>query len=381
MKIRRLFSIFLTILLTLSLSISSFAMTLQESFTSFYDFALEQIAVIDGNDPNCPWSNETTIDSTIILYNMDQTPNGYIFKLKTGIIESGFIQIHDIDGAYSLYCYAYEGDSEVECMLNYWGTDLDENTHIYFLGSFKYLIDSENGGYLDLSSNCIIERSKDELVTIENNYTTHIEEAPVVLTLNKNKIPDSSTISRGSIDDYTWPITSDFSGITITYNNTTQTVVDHCTPTAATAIVRYLRHLGRTQCSTGESARQTFEEMYIALNTNQIRFNDSSIFYNGDGTARSQIAPGIQYYATQNGYSLSATRTLLPTLSGMKSQLDNNKLLLVSVDDFGGISGGHSIVVTGYSSNTLYVQNGWSRAQINYAYSSLDIAQYVSVGG
>lgn len=378
MKIRRLIATLLTVVLTLSLGVPAFAADAQEVPALPSDFALEQVAVIDANDATCPWSNETVIDSTITLYNMDQTPNGYVFKLKTGADESGFIQIHDIDGTYSLYCYAYEGDSEVECMADYWEIDLSENTYIYFLGSFKYLIDGVDGEYLDLATNSYVEYSENELATIESNYAARIEASPVALEVDTTAQP-YVVIPRGSDDDFTWPITSDFSGISITYGNTTQTVDDHCSPTAATAIVRYLKHLGRTQCSTGETTRQTFEEMYVALNTNEIRFND--LFFDGTGTSRSQIAAGIKYYATENGYTLTAEKPLLTTLSGMKSHLDNNRLLLVSVDDFAGTSGGHSIVVTGYSSDTLYIQNGWSRSRVTYTYSSLDIAQYVYVGG
>ena len=98
MKIRRLISVLLTIVLTLSLSIPAFAAPCRKPLQYPPDFALEQIAVIDANDTDCPWSKETTIDTTITLYNLDQTPNGYVFKLKTGNVESGFIQIHNING-------------------------------------------------------------------------------------------------------------------------------------------------------------------------------------------------------------------------------------------------------------------------------------------
>lgn len=379
MKIRRFISTLLILALTLSLSMTAFAAGTQEEPCLPTDFVLEQVAIIDANDAACPWSNETVIDSTITLYNMEQLPNGYIFKLKTGSANSGFIQIHAVSGAYSLYCYAYDGDSEVECMADFWGTDLNDDTYIYFLGSFKYLIDGADGEYLDLASNSCIEYSQSELATMESGYAARIEASPYVLEETSTATAQSIVAPLGSEDDFTWPIMDDFSGISITYGNTTQSAHDHCSPTAATAIVRYLNHLGRTECSTGETTRQTFEEMYVALNTNEIRFDDSSS--SGTGTARSQIADGIKYYATENGYTLTATKPLLTTLSGMKSQIDKDRLLLVSVDDFGGTTGGHSIVVTGYSSDTLYIQNGWSRSRVTYTYSSLDIAQYVYVGG
>ena len=104
MKIRRLISTLLILALTLSLGITAFAAGIQEDPCLPTDFALEQVAIIDANDAACPWSDETVIDSTITLYNMEQIPDGYVFKLKTGSADSGFIQIHDISGTYSLYC-------------------------------------------------------------------------------------------------------------------------------------------------------------------------------------------------------------------------------------------------------------------------------------
>lgn len=52
---------------------------------------------------------------------MQREPNGYIFKLKTGTNDCGYIQIHDYDGIYALYGYAYCGESEVQDMAEHWG--------------------------------------------------------------------------------------------------------------------------------------------------------------------------------------------------------------------------------------------------------------------
>ncbi|MBO5333316.1 MAG: C39 family peptidase [Clostridia bacterium] len=378
MNKRNLFAIFLTFVLMFSSCVPAFAFDSDNATISPTDFALKQVAVIGESDAECPWSEKTVIDSTITLYNMEQKPNGFVFKLKTGATESGFIQIHVVDDACSLYCYAYEGNSEIECMTEYWKIDLNKTSHIYFIGSFKYLIGGDDGRYLDVSTNSYVDYSRNELKTIEKAYASRVEKSPVSIEASSSMNTQKNATPRGSDDEFTWPITSDFTGLSITHNGITQTAHDHCTPTAATAIVRYLNHLGRTQCSAGETVNQTFREMYIALNTNEIRFEDSS--YNGTGTARTQIVAGINYYATQNGTTLTVAKPLLVTLSGMKSHLNKNRLLLVSLDDFAGTSGRHSVVVTGYSSDILRIQNGWSRDRVSYAYSSLDIAQYVYIG-
>ena len=97
------------------------------------------------------------------------------------------------------------------------------------------------------------------------------------------------------------------------------------------------------------------------------------------GTARNQIDVGLRSYASGNNCSFDIERSSFNTLSSMKDHLDRGRLLLISVDDFGDPAVDHSIVATGYSSNSLYIQNGWSRNRIMYSYSSLDIAQYVYI--
>lgn len=378
MKKKHLLAVVLSVILILSNNLATYAMEETKDNYSPEEFVLEQIAIIGRNDVSCPWSEETEIVDKIVLFDLQHIPNGYVFKLETDDVESGFIQVHDTSGIYSVYCYAFEGDSEVECMMNYWNINEDSIPYIYFLGSFQYLIDGNEGEYINLATNDNVMCDKNQLQTMEVEYLNKIKENPLIITEDTIQSTFDVVEQQKGRAGFTWPIMSDFTDITIVVNNETYPVTDHCTPTAATAILKYLNYLGWSDCSEGQSTRETFAKMYVALNTNECRFDDW--FNSGGGTARSQIAPGIRWYASQNNYTITADKALLNTLSGMKSHLDNNQLLLVSVDDFGGYSGGHSIVVTGYSSNTLYIQNGWSRTRVTYSYSSLNIAQYVYVG-
>ena len=170
-------------------------------------------------------------------------------------------------------------------MMDYWKIEDDLISYIYFLGSFKYLIDGNEGGYIDLATNDNVVCTKEELQKIETAYVNRIEAAPVVLEPDINLTAQSYSIAQIRDRSFQWPITSDFTDITIKVNGISYTVHDHCSPAAATAIVKYLNYLGRTDCSGNETTRQTFAEMYVALNTNECRFNDST--YNGVGTARS----------------------------------------------------------------------------------------------
>ena len=87
----------------------------------------------------------------------------------------------------------------------------------------------------------------------------------------------------------------------------------------------HLKHLGRTKCSTGETTKQTFKEMYIALNTNNFLFAQSG----GVGKYRPQIDVGIRYYARQDGYSIDAERVTSVTFFGMKRHLKAKRLIVL----------------------------------------------------
>lgn len=170
MKFRRLVVLAMIIALVLQLGVCANATGIQDEPRSPTEFALDQVAAVIAEDASCPWTSETVIDSTTVLYNMQREPNGYIFKLKTGTNDCGYIQIHDYDGVYALYGYAYCGGSEVQDMAEYWGIDLKEVKYIYFLSAYNYLFEGEKGEYIDASSNTPCELSYNELTTFEQNY-------------------------------------------------------------------------------------------------------------------------------------------------------------------------------------------------------------------
>ena len=87
----------------------------------------------------------------------------------------------------------------------------------------------------------------------------------------------------------------------------------------------HLKNLGRTKCSPVEPSKQTFNEMYIALYTNNIRFAQSG----GVGKCRPQIDVGIRYYARQDGYSIDAERVTSVTFFGMKRHLKAERLIVL----------------------------------------------------
>lgn len=84
----------------LSNNLTTYAMGETRDNYSPEEFVLEQIAIIGRNDVSCPWSEETEIVDKIVLFDLQHIPNGYVFKLETDDVESGFIQVHDISGIF-----------------------------------------------------------------------------------------------------------------------------------------------------------------------------------------------------------------------------------------------------------------------------------------
>ena len=112
--------------------------------------------------------------------------------------------------------------------------------------------------------------------TVQTNAIAYAEQVSVDPLIIDDAEPsmESGIMPLGSDDDFYWPITDDFKNLSISYNGKTHNGMhDHCTPTAATGIFRYLTHLGKTSCTSGESTNKTFEKLYISLNTNNISFS------------------------------------------------------------------------------------------------------------
>jgi hypothetical protein len=384
---KKISAILSALLLVLCMTISAFASNASTFKATPEGYALDQVSTISHDDPECPWNKSTEITQTTTLYGLDERPNGYIYELATDGIDTGFIQIIKLNFAeYSLYCYAFEGESEVQSMADYWNRNIDREK-IYFLGSFQYMIQSDDG-YLNLADNQIVNVEASTLAAFESAYFEQVHSSVSnlqeqdYLNASQQAIPDSfsATPLRGSEDDYTWPTVNDSSNVSVTYNNKTHyaPLKDHCSPTAATGIIRYFNHIGKTHCTSGETSAATFCKLYIALNTNDIRYH--TIGGNDGGTVRDQIAIGIRWYASNNGSSITAERMSFVSMNNIKRYLNSGWLLLGSVNNWNGGTGGHSIVITGYSGNNLYVQNGMTSNRIAYSYSSINLAQVVYVG-
>lgn len=328
------------------------------------------------------WNANTKIEDEIILYDIHDNPNGYVYTLSTDGAETGFIQFDYLDGVYQLHSYAFSGQNEVIYLRERWSKENNAPVpgKIYYLGSMAYAVKVEDH-FVDLISSDVVTLSEAELA---EEYAKQVK---------RRLTPQSRAAANGSKNVVNYnkftPVTmDDFQG-RVVKDGHASTVMDHCTPTAGTNVMKYY-DLCRGQTKLFIDDWSTFSRMYLAMDTNSVT-SPSKI---RSGTywdiTHSDGYSGLLNYANQRGAPSSDTyRYALGAVTGIKmssitEQIDKNHPVMISVQGFPGAAGGgssyHSVVVFGYDNDKILVNNGWTTDFIYYNYNSLAVHEYYYIG-
>lgn len=246
---------------------------------------------------------------------------------------------------------------------------------VYFVNPFEIYVELKNGEIIDLMPESGIYSSTITKNELEETFSERKVEfgRPVEPELKKLKVSESTFAKRSY---FTPCVTDDFDDMKITDSKGRRVYPhDHCSPTAATTIMKYFNYLGKSCLSNSYSNNDVFAKFYIAMDTN------GGVSGSKDsGTVRSKIAPSY----IKVGKDLNAKPKDSSRLSGtssqiMQSALERGKLLHVSVDKLGSKKGGHSIAVVSYSSGYFEIADGWSASFRNVAYSDMNVKQVVAV--
>lgn len=246
---------------------------------------------------------------------------------------------------------------------------------VYFVNPFEIYVELKNGEIIDLMPESGIYPSTITKNELEETFSERKVEfgRPVEPELKKLKVSESTFAKRSY---FTPCVTEDFDDMKITDSKGRRVYPhDHCSPTAATTIMKYFKYLGKSSLSNSYSNNDVFAKFYIAMDTN------GGVSGSKDsGTVRSKIAPSY----IKVGRDLNAKPKDSSKLSGtsskiMQSELERGKLLHVSVDKLGSKKGGHSIAVVSYSSGYFEIADGWSASFRNVAYSDMNVKQVVAV--
>ena len=246
---------------------------------------------------------------------------------------------------------------------------------VYFVNPFEIYVELKNGEIIDLMPESGIYPSTITKNELEETFSERKVEfgRPVEPELKKLKVSESTFAKRSY---FTPCVTEDFDDMKITDSKGRRVYPhDHCSPTAATTIMKYFKYLGKSSLSNSYSNNDVFAKFYIAMDTN------GGVSGSKDsGTVRSKIAPSY----IKVGRDLNAKPKDSSKLSGtsskiMQSELERGKLLHVSVDTLGSKKGGHSIAVVSYSNGYFEIADGWSASFRNVAYSDMNVKQVVAV--
>lgn len=327
----------------------------------------------------CSWSEETEYGTPVVLYDAYDNCNGYVFKLYTNGNETGYIQINCFDGKFMVYCYSFTGIPAYEGLSNTYEDQLaaSKNGRIYFFGNMTYCIKTKDDAFraLDAVDAISIETAR----TYYDSFRNAIKEKAVEREEERQIKDGSKSYYAPQTRAFALVTMNDFSNLYATRpNGTQQRVTQHCSPTAATNIMRYFRFTGVSPLSSSLSNATIFMEMYYAMDTNAIRTSNT---IQATGTLWSNIQPGISSFCSGRNCSPKAIGTVLSiTLTEIKSHINKGELLQMELVNFPEQYVNHSVVLFGYSGSSLRISTGWDTSYHNYSYDGLTIEQYVYVG-
>ena len=110
-------------------------------------FAEGEIRRIAGEGgPDCTWDDTTVILLGRPLYGPDDRCNGYVCRLTTGGMETGYLQVDALGGELCTGAYSFDGIPAYEGLAEEGGGTVSEK-RLYFFGGISYGVRLEDGSF------------------------------------------------------------------------------------------------------------------------------------------------------------------------------------------------------------------------------------------
>lgn len=110
-------------------------------------FAEGEIRRIAGEGgPDCTWDDTTAILQGRPLYGPDDRCNGYVCRLTTGGMETGYLQVDALGGELCTGAYSFTGIPAYEGLAEEGGGTASEE-RLYFFGGISYGVRLEDGSF------------------------------------------------------------------------------------------------------------------------------------------------------------------------------------------------------------------------------------------
>ncbi len=108
-------------------------------------FAEGEIRRIAGEGgPDCTWDDTTAILRGRPLYGPDDRCNGYVCRLTTGGMETGYLQVDALGGELCTGAYSFAGIPAYEGLA---GEGVASEERLYFFGGISYGVRLEDGSF------------------------------------------------------------------------------------------------------------------------------------------------------------------------------------------------------------------------------------------
>ena len=110
-------------------------------------FAEGEIRRIAGEGgPDCTWDDTTAILQGRPLYGPDDRCNGYVCRLTTGGMETGYLQVDALGGELCTGAYSFDGIPAYEGLAEE-GGGTASGERLYFFGGISYGVRLEDGSF------------------------------------------------------------------------------------------------------------------------------------------------------------------------------------------------------------------------------------------
>lgn len=116
----------------------------EEQAMTFAEGEIRRIAGEGG--PDCTWDDTTAILQGRPLYGPDDRCNGYVCRLTTGGMETGYLQVDALGGELCTGAYSFAGIPAYEGLAEEGGGTASEE-RLYFFGGISYGVRLEDGSF------------------------------------------------------------------------------------------------------------------------------------------------------------------------------------------------------------------------------------------
>ncbi|HAK42701.1 MAG TPA: hypothetical protein DCM59_08395 [Clostridium sp.] len=313
------------------------------------------IALRIGADETCPWTEDTTWNDPIPVYDFEDNINGYIFNLTTGGAKAGYI-FYESFGEPGVQAFGYEGEYFISYVDGY---KENPDCKLIYTGGSGFLFEKDNEIY-DLYTCEKTTFTQDQLVIkykesrAENLQAIQQENATMENAISP-AIAYPTVYNITNVFNNYVPSTTEqlarWSGIPMGDGN--------CSPTSAINLIYYY-----TECRNNDLRNGSIVSTYTTLVNNYVPISSGSYQERFNGLSNYFIHIGKPY----------AGRDCVqyPSWDWMKANLYNNHNISISIDTSSyspGSTGGHAMNAVGYDetgTRYLRVVDGWSTHVSNF---------------